>query len=300
MAAGLIELDLADVRSVHGLIAAPDQFLLDEVLEDAADDGALGHPEDQPRADQRGDREQVQVAAEPAVIALLGLFHLGDMGLEVLLVEERGAVDPLEHLPIGVTLPVGAGDGEQLERPDLAGMGDMRASAEVDELTLPVEAQDAILMELVVDVLDLVGLAEVGDELAGLGHGEAEPLEGLGILGDPPHLGFDRREIVLGEAPLGNVDVIVIAVGGRRPEGQPDAREQPHDGASHDVGRRMTQHVERLAVPGGQDPQLDGGVLTILERPVEVDDPSAGRRRDRRLGQPLADPRGNLARLTPS
>ena len=90
------------------------------------------------------------------MVALLGLLDLGEVGVEVLLVEERGAVDALEHLAVGVALPVGPGDREQLERADLAGVGDVRAPAEVDELALAVEAQDAVLVQLVVDVLDLV------------------------------------------------------------------------------------------------------------------------------------------------
>ena len=98
-----------------------------------------------------------------------GLLDLGEVGVEVLLVEERGAVDPLEHLAVGLALPVGAGDREQLERADLAGVGDVRAPAEVDELPLAVEAEDAVLVQLVVDVLDLERLAEVVDELAGVG-----------------------------------------------------------------------------------------------------------------------------------
>ena len=104
------------------------------------------------------------------MIALLGLLDLREMGVELFLVEEGGAVDALEHLAVGLSLPVGAGDGEELERPDLAGVGDVRAAAEVDELALAIEAEHAELVQLVVDVLDLEGLAQVGDELAGLVH----------------------------------------------------------------------------------------------------------------------------------
>ena len=42
-----------------------------------------------------------------------------------------------------------------------------------------------------------------------------------------------------------------------------------------------------------------GASVAVLERPVEVDDLPAGHRRDRRLGQPLADPLGDLARADP-
>ena len=64
----------------------------------------------------------LQLLAEHAVIAFLRLFELVQVGVEVLLVEERGAVEPLQLLAAGVVLPVGAGDAEQLERADLAGV----------------------------------------------------------------------------------------------------------------------------------------------------------------------------------
>ena len=131
-------------------------------------------------------------------------------------------------------------------------------------------------MQLLVDVLDLEGLAQVGDELAGLGHRQREPLERLGVLGDAGHLGLDGREVVLREVPARDDDIIIEAVGGRGSEGQPDAREQPHDGAGHDMGRRVPQDVERLAVPRGEDLQLDRRFMAILQRPIQVDDrPSA-------------------------
>ena len=194
-------------------------------------------------------------------------------------------------------LPVGAGDGEELERPDLAGVGDVRAAAEVDELALAVEAEDAELVQLVVDVLDLERLAQVGDELAGLVDGQGEALERLGLLEDPGHLGLDGRKVILREATAVDLDVVVEALGRCRPERQPDAGEQPHDGPGHDVRGGVAEDVERLAVPGGQDPQLDraGRSVFDLEGPVQVDDRAVGHGRHGRIGQPLANARGDLA-----
>ena len=237
MAAGLVQLDLADMRSVDRLIPAPDQFFLDERLEDATDHGPLGHPEDQAGSDERRDGEEVQLATEPAVVPLPGLLDLGDVGIEVLLVEERRAIDALKDLAIGLSFPVGPGDREQLERAHLARVRDVRPAAEVDEFPLAVEAEHAVLVQLLVDVLDLERLAQIGDELAGLGYGQAKPLEWLGGFGDPGHLGFDGGEVVLREVPARHDDIIVEAVGGRRSEGQPDPGEQPQDGAGHDMSR---------------------------------------------------------------
>ncbi len=75
----------------------------------------------------------------------------------------------------------------------------MRPATEVDELALAIEAQDAELLQLVVDVLDLEGLAQIGDELSRLIGRQREPLERLGLLEDAGHLGFDGGEVVFGE-----------------------------------------------------------------------------------------------------
>ena len=234
------------------------------------------------------------------MVALLGLLDLGEVGVEVLLVEEGGAVDALEHHLVGVALPVGPGDRQELERADLARVGDVRAAAEVDELALAVEAEDAVLVQLVVDVLDLVALAEVLAELAGVGDGQGEPLEGLGLLDDPGHLGLDGREVVLREGVVaGQVDVVIEAGGGGRPEGEAGPGEEPEDGPRHDVRRRVPQHVERLAVLRGQQAELDRTLRPVLERPVEVDDRPVGDGGDGRVGEPPPDPLGDLARADP-
>ena len=113
-------------------------------------------------------------------------------------------------------------------------------------------------MQLVVDVLDLERLAQVGDELAGLGRRAASNRSnGSASLTILRHLGLDGRKVVLGEAAAVDLDVVVEAVRRGGPEGELHAGEEPHDGPGHDVRRRVAQDVERLAVLGGQDPQLD-------------------------------------------
>src|SRR5262245_63689081 len=103
------------------------------------------------------------------MVALLGLLDLRDVSVQVFLVEERRAVNSLEHWPVGLAFPVSAGNRKQLERAHLAGMRNVRPSAKVDKFPLAVKAQHAELVQLVVDVLDLEGLTQVGDEAAGIG-----------------------------------------------------------------------------------------------------------------------------------
>ena len=84
--------------------------------------------------------EQIELLADAAVIALLGLLQPVQVVIELLLVGPGRAVDPLQHLVARVAAPVGAGHLRQLERLELAGGGHVRAAAQVDPVALPVEA----------------------------------------------------------------------------------------------------------------------------------------------------------------
>jgi len=85
VARDLVEIDLADVRRVHGLVAAGREFLTDERFQRAAQHRPLRHPEHEPGADERACREEIELLAEHAVVAAAGLFERGEMGVEILL-----------------------------------------------------------------------------------------------------------------------------------------------------------------------------------------------------------------------
>jgi hypothetical protein len=53
-------------------------------------------PEDQARAGEFLDGEQVELLAEHAMVALLGFFDAVQVGVEILLREKRRAVDALQ------------------------------------------------------------------------------------------------------------------------------------------------------------------------------------------------------------
>ena len=84
--------------------------------------------------------EQVHLAAELAVVALLGLLDLLEIGVELLLLGEGRAVDARQHRVVAVAAPIGAGHLHQLEGvADLAGRGHVRAAAEVEPVALVVD-----------------------------------------------------------------------------------------------------------------------------------------------------------------
>src|SRR6185503_8890270 len=90
VAAGAVEVELADVWGEDLEVALLAEFAGDEGLELLADDAALGGPEDEALADHVVDVEEAELLADDAVVALLGLLELGKVLVELLLVGEGG------------------------------------------------------------------------------------------------------------------------------------------------------------------------------------------------------------------
>ena len=107
--------------------------------------------------------EEVELRAEPAVVALARLLEPLEVGVEVGLRVERGAVDAGEQRVVLVAAPVGAGEAGELERLDRLRVLQVRAAAEVGEVALRVERDLALGA---VDELGLVRLIRA-EELAG-------------------------------------------------------------------------------------------------------------------------------------
>jgi len=81
---------------------------------------ALGMPENHSRS-LFLEVEEIELRAEPAVIALLGFLDHPEISVLVLFVRPGRSVDALEHLVPGVSPPVGARDPRQLEYLEPAG-----------------------------------------------------------------------------------------------------------------------------------------------------------------------------------
>src|SRR5436305_12064180 len=137
------------------------------VLDDPKQLPALGMPED------AADRlflqvEQVELAAEAAMVAAFGLFEPEQVLVKLLLVRPSRAVDPLQLRLIRVAAPIGAGNIHQLEGlPEPPGRGEMRPDTEIDEIALPIEA-DLLLGRDLADVFGLITFADAVEEGDGL------------------------------------------------------------------------------------------------------------------------------------
>ena len=168
MSAGFVHFHTADVRRINRLISPLEQLDLDEVFQNASHRGPLGQPQAQSRADVIADMEQGMLLAQHAMVAAFGLFDLRQMGAEVFLMEERGGVQALQRSARGIPLEVRRGNRQQFEGLNLARVGNMRSTAQIDEFTLPVKAERDVIGQPRLEVFDLEMLLEIGAKRHGL------------------------------------------------------------------------------------------------------------------------------------
>ena len=100
---------------------------------------ALGVPKHHPRGLVL-QVEKIELLANAAVVAPLGLFQHVEVGLLIFLLGPGGPVDALQHLVLGVTSPIGARDLHQLKDLEFPGGGHVRTAAQVDEAAFAIEA----------------------------------------------------------------------------------------------------------------------------------------------------------------
>ena len=239
------------------------------------------------RAGNLVEAEEVELLAELAVVATLGLLETHEVGVEFLLREPRRAVDTLQHRAVRVTTPVGAGDLHELERADAAGIWHVRAATQVLERALLVYG-DGLALGQLLDQLLLVRLAlELVERFQAV---ELAALEREFLGDDLTHPLLDGLEVVGGERAF-DIEVVVEAVLDRRPYAELGHREEVLHGLGHDVGRRVTEYVQRVRGLVGDD--LDRiasayDALNVDELAVEL----AG---DRGLGEARSYRRGHVA-----
>ena len=245
--------DLDVARLVVDLAPVVEQRVLE--------DHAVGQEEREARR-LVAHHEEVHLATDAAMVALLGLLEHGEMRLELVLGGEGGAVHAGEHLVLGIVLPVGAGDAGELEGLEGLGVGEVRAHAHVDVVALLVEGDAGIVCK-VADVLDLVLLAALLHEGDGLLAGQLENLELEVLLNDLLHLGLDGGQIVLGEGLVTEIDVVVETVVGGGAVGEVGLGIQALDGLGHDVGGGVADDVQGLVA-------LDLGYRAVVEQSLHM------------------------------
>ncbi len=209
------------------------------------------------------------------MVALRCLFEPELVRLELLLVRPRRAVDALQLRVLLGAAPVGRRHAHELRRvADPAGVRHVGTAAEVlpDDLAglrvdvlvdgelagADLDALAGVAVgrgALEADELLLVGLPR--HALTGFVVGDHDAAEALGLADDPVHALLDRLE-VLGRERLGDVEVVVVAVG--------DGRADAELGVRVDLLDRLCEHV-RGRVPEDVEPSCSCSVTASAVSP---------------------------------
>ena len=178
------------------------------------------------------------------MVARLRLLEQLEVLVEVLLAEERRAVDAGELRVRRVAAPVGTGERGELEGLDRRRGLQVRAAAEIGEVALRVQRDRALGG---VDELDLVLLAFGREPLARLVGRDLVAVPGAAFGQLALHLGLDRLEVGVVDRSR-ELEVVVEAVLDRRPDRDLDARVEAAHGLGEQVRRRVAEHRERVRV----------------------------------------------------
>src|SRR5215471_1204678 len=251
------------------LVAPRVEVLAGELLELPDEHHPSGEPEGRPRR-HLVELEEVELAAELAMIALLRLLDAPKVLRELVLAEPGRPVDALEHRVLLVAAPVGSGRREKLEVLDLTRGADVRPAAEVDEVALLVEGDGGRVDAA--DDLHLERLALLLEEADGFLASELRALEGGVGLGQLAHPRFDPLEVLRREG-LGLGEVVVEAVLDGRTDGDLDLGEELLHGLRHEMRRGVTERGQWLGgavrVPGHREmPVLFGVDHVRVPRPA--------------------------------
>ena len=231
--------------------------------------------------------EEVELRAETAMVAGAGLLEPLEVRVEVGLRVEGGPVDARELRVLLVAAPVRAGEPRELQRLDRRGVLEVRAAAEIREVPLRVERDRAVGLLRELDLVRLVLGLEARDRVQERGL-LARPRAALRDL--TPDLLLDRGEVVLGDR-LGELEVVVEAVGDRRPDRDLHARVEAEDGLGEQVRARVPEHRQRvLVLRVARREDLDA--LAVREREPQVARRAVRAQEDGLLGELGADRAG--------
>ena len=267
------------------------------------------------RADLLGEREQVELDAELAVVALLGFLEPVQVLGERVLRLPRGAVDALEHRALLVAAPVRARDLRELERAELAGRRHVRAAAQVGEARRRRSLDVAVHRDAAPSPPDLARVFGVGVARAHL----LDDLALVRLVGE--HLRARRRSVSSSRtkrwssltilrisssicarsssgnvSPSGQLEVVVEAVGDRGTDRVLRAREQPRDRFGQHVRGRVPQHLAAVVGVGHDDlrarcrGRAGGRGRSTRRRPLPRSRPSRARHRSTRRRRPASCP----------
>ena len=288
----LEELGVEDLRRDDLLVAVLHVQVAHVAEEEVVDRRTLRQEE------RRGGREGMEdekpeLLAELAVIAGLRRFEALEVLVEILLRQEHGAVNALQHRIPLVAFPVGAGRMRKLEDAEPPRGRDVRAAAKVDEVLLLV-AREAALGNAR-DDLDLQRVVLRREDRDGLGLRHLPADDDVVLDHDLLHLGLDLLE-VLGREGTARIEIVVEAVLDRGADPDLDAREEALDRVRAEMRRRVPIELERVRMLRRHDlepARRHEGAGNVEHGAVQLDaecvlcEPGADRLGDGTAGGPL-------------
>ena len=273
---------VVDERRLHLDVAGGEEHVPHVVRERVVERRPLAQPER--RAGRpRMEGEQAELPTELAMVAFLGFLDLREVRLQILLGQERGAIDALHRLVARVALPVRVGGAQQLERLQPAGRGDVRPDAEVDEglgILDRVAGHLGLAFGLLIDQLDLERLAALFEKRLRPIARPQLPLVGQILGGQLLHLLLNGVEVLRHERPFDD-EIVKEAVVGRRADPALCAREQVRHRRRQQVRRAVTIERQRLRAPVGDDTNR----RVVLDRERQIDELPVDDAGERGLGE---------------
>ncbi len=231
------------------------------------------------------EMKQIHLAAEPAMIAPLGLLDLLEITGKLILVGPGGAVDAGEHRVLGIAAPIGARDLHQLEGgADASSRRHVRPAAQVEPFALLVDP-DRLALGDRIDQLDLEQLALAAEDPLGLFALPHLLGEGAIARDDLPHLRLDGGKILRRERLIAE-EVVIEAVLDDRSDGHLGPGPQGLHGLGEHVGAVVANGLEGTRVVVGEE--LDARVA--LDRVGQIGGHSVECHGDRAFGERGRDP----------
>ena len=232
--------------------------------------------------------EEIELRAQPPVVALVRLLDHAQVRVLLLLLGPGGPVDPLQHLVLGISAPVGAGDLRQLEYPELARGRNVRATAQIDEIPFPIQ-RDLFVRGNRRDDLRLVALADGLEILNRLvSRPDLAPHREI-LFRQFRHAAFDGVKIVWSKRPLER-KIVVEAVFYHRPDGHLRFGKQVLHGVGEQVRSGVPQDLDALLVAFGHY----GELAIVLETERGIDQFSVHPSRERGARQSRSDRLGDF------
>ena len=186
---------------------------------------------------------QIHFAAQLAVVAFGGFFEHMQVSFELFLVGKCNPIDPLQHRPIAVAAPIGAGHTHQFEPicGHLPCVLQMWSTAQILPVTMPIHSQRFVARDGV-NQLHLIGLSGVGIMLH---RARAIPNFGadcIALIDDFLHLFLNYAQVFWGES-LFAIKVIIPAVFDHRTDRHLHIRPNFLNRTGHDMGQIMPDQL---------------------------------------------------------